>query len=153
MLSGEGFLRALFMCGAVVLVVFCVLGLRVLWEDEGKLSAQISHAAAQSSEETDPRIQQLLDRYGDVQCTDFDTRQQAQEVFDLDQILFGDALDPDINEIACDEEDFFGRLSTTDSLLKAGGPETSPVPLMPDGACPKEYPLQRDGACHSSNTG
>ncbi len=53
-------------------------------------------AAAQTSDaNVDQQIQQLLDRYGDVQCSDFDTQQQAQEVFELDQILVGDALDPD----------------------------------------------------------
>ncbi len=50
------------------------------------------------------KVQPLLDRYGNnVECTDFDNRQQAQEVFALDQILFGDALDPDINGATCDE--------------------------------------------------
>lgn len=106
--------------------------------------------AAQSSQDVDQRIQQLLDQYGDVQCTDFDTRQQAQEVFDLDQILFGDALDADINEIACDEQDFFGRLGDQDTLLEAGGPEQGPIPLMPNGSCPKEYPIQQGTACYSS---
>lgn len=138
----EGLLRALFICG-VVLALVGVLGLRLFWEEGGKLVASI-----QPSQDTDQRIQQLLDQYGDVQCADFDTRQQAQEVFDLDQILFGDALDPDINEVACDEENFFGRPGDTDSLLKAGAPETGPVPLMPDGSCPKEYPLQQGGSCN-----
>jgi hypothetical protein len=52
------------------------------------------------------RVQRLLDRHGNVECTDFESRQQAQEAFELDQIPFGDALDADINGTACDEEDF-----------------------------------------------
>lgn len=33
------------------------------------------------------------------------------------------------------------------SLLKAGGPDDGPVPIMPDGSCPKEYPVRESGAC------
>lgn len=146
--------RALFLCGAVVLVTTCVFGVRIfsLAGSEERSGFPVARAA-QPSQDVDQKIQQLLDQYGDVQCTDFDTRQQAQEVFDLDQILFGDALDADINEIACDEQDFFqdffGELGDQDTrLLEAGGPENGPIPLMPDGTCPKEYPIQRGTACH-----
>lgn len=34
-----------------------------------------------------------------------------------------------------------------DDLLRAGGPETGPVPLMPSGECPAEYPRRRGDAC------
>jgi hypothetical protein len=34
-----------------------------------------------------------------------------------------------------------------DDLLRAGGPETGPVPLMPTGECPVEYPEQHGDAC------
>ena len=33
-------------------------------------------------------------------------------------------------------------------LMNAGGPKAGPVPLMPGGGCPKEYPVQRQGACY-----
>jgi hypothetical protein len=36
------------------------------------------------------------------------------------------------------------------NLFKAGGPRSGPVPLMPDGGCPFEYPVKRDGACYAS---
>ena len=36
----------------------------------------------------------------------------------------------------------------TRRLLEAGGPTDGPVPAMPDGGCPKEYPVERSGACH-----
>ena len=32
--------------------------------------------------------------------------------------------------------------------LNAGGPEAGPLPLMPSGSCPKEYPEMRDNACY-----
>jgi hypothetical protein len=31
----------------------------------------------------------------------------------------------------------------------AGGPRDGPVPLMPGGGCPFEYPVERGGACYS----
>lgn len=34
--------------------------------------------------------------------------------------------------------------------FNAGGPKVGPVPPMPDGSCPKEYPDQRGGACYAA---
>jgi hypothetical protein len=103
------------------------------------------------NQDPDQRIQQLLDRYGDnVQCTDFETQHQAQDVFEADQILFGDALDSDVNGTACDEGDFFGSRSRRETLLAAGGPETGPVPLMPDGQCPGEFPTKDQRSCYAT---
>jgi len=34
------------------------------------------------------------------------------------------------------------------NLLDAGGPTSGPVPLMPEGGCPREFPTIRDGACY-----
>jgi hypothetical protein len=165
-------LRTFFVCAAVIIVATSAVLGRLVWDirDAREMrpdisitqAAQIEEAqqpgppsSAQSpaqeqpgdKQDVDQRIRQLLDRYGDVQCTDFDNQQQAQDVFEQDQILFGDALDSDINGIACDEEDFFhGR---TDTLLKAGGPNKGPLPLMPDGSCPTEYPLRQSNSCFS----
>jgi hypothetical protein len=36
----------------------------------------------------------------------------------------------------------------TRRLLEAGGPQYGPVPAMPGGGCPKEYPVERSGACY-----
>ena len=33
------------------------------------------------------------------------------------------------------------------TTMDAGGPERGPVPLMPGGGCPEEYPVERGGAC------
>jgi hypothetical protein len=100
-------------------------------------------------DEADQKVQQLQEQYGDVQCTNFESQQEAQEVFELDQILFGDELDEDVNGIACDEGDFFSNQNSGDSLLQAGGPDDGPLPLMPGGGCPREYPLEVSGACYS----
>jgi hypothetical protein len=78
-------------------------------------------------------------------------------------------LDPDGNGIACDElrsasggqSASTGSASTQPSvdggsqlldrygnLLDAGGPTSGPLPLMPNGGCPREFPTMRDGACY-----
>jgi hypothetical protein len=148
-------------CTAVVIAVVSVIAGRVAWEtrDAGEAKeAEISVAQAAQVEDgggndqdADQRIQQLLDRYGNVECTDFESRQQAQDVFELDQILFGDALDSNINGTACDGEDFFvGQNNSAQSLLEAGGPGDGPVPLMPGAGCPKEFQLQKGNACYSA---
>lgn len=33
------------------------------------------------------------------------------------------------------------------TLMDAGGPADGPVPVMPDGGCPEEFPLLQSGAC------
>ena len=78
-------------------------------------------------------------------------------------------LDPDGNGIACDELRGAGGsqsasagsaspqpsvdggsqlLDRYGNLLDAGGPTSGPVPLMPEGGCPREFPTKRDGACY-----
>lgn len=78
-------------------------------------------------------------------------------------------LDPDGNGIACDElrtghqrhSASTGRalpqpsvdggsqlLDRYGNLLEAGGPSSGPVPLMPDGGCPREFPAMQEGACY-----
>lgn len=34
------------------------------------------------------------------------------------------------------------------TLMNAGGPATGPIPLMPGGGCPAEFPVQSGGACY-----
>ena len=82
-------------------------------------------------------------------------------------------LDPDGNGVACDQllGGGGGSSSPTASvgsasaqppltgasqspspnadLFEAGGPSNGPVPLMPGGECPFEYPVERGGACYS----
>jgi hypothetical protein len=88
----------------------------------------------------------------------------------LDQGVPGASrLDPDGNGIACDEllsagggqPASAGRASPQPSvdrgsqllnrygnLLEAGGPTSGPLPLMPDGGCPREFPTMREGLCY-----
>ena len=40
------------------------------------------------------------------------------------------------------------RPRQTHDLLDAGGPTNGPVPLMPDGDCPAEFPAKHAGLCY-----
>ncbi len=149
----------LIMCGVVALVIAGGVVGRLAWEsgsmadDVEEISAQrmAQSSGDQRTSQADQRVQQLQEQYGDVQCTDFESQQEAQEIFELDQILFGDELDSDVNGVACDEGAFFNNRSSGGNLLQAGGPDDSPLPLMPNGGCPREYPMKASGACYSSN--
>ena len=160
-------MRALVLCGAMALVTTCFVVGHLAWEGRDDAGAGIpalrvaeaqnkgaSSGATRNNGKTPPDVQRLLDQYGRPQCSDFDNQQQAQAVFEQDQILFGDALDSNINGIACDEGNFFGQKGSQSSpkseLLKAGGPQDGPVPLMPDGKCPKEYPVNIGNACYAA---
>jgi hypothetical protein len=37
------------------------------------------------------------------------------------------------------------------NLFDSGGPTVGPAPLMPDGGCPKEYPIKRADACYTES--
>ena len=38
--------------------------------------------------------------------------------------------------------------ATPNPLMGSGGPKYGPVPLMPGGRCPKEYPVKRGDGCY-----
>ena len=136
-------------CGMIVLATVCLLVGRVLWElgADTKEAGTISFAQAA---QPGSAAQGGTPSGSSVQCSDFETRQQAQSVFEQDEILYGDALDSNINGVACDEGNFFdGPRNQGGDLLEAGGPTAGPVPLMPDGGCPEEYPVERAGACYA----
>ena len=38
----------------------------------------------------------------------------------------------------------------TSPLMESGGPEDGPVPPLPSGGCPEEFPVEKDGACLAS---
>lgn len=46
--------------------------------------------------------------------------------------------------------DSSGTTSSSGTLLEAGGPENGPVPPMPDGGCPEEFPTEKEGACYTA---
>jgi hypothetical protein len=88
----------------------------------------------------------------------------------LDQGAPGSSrLDPDGNGVACDQLLSAGGSPSASagsaspqptltggsqspplnaSLFEAGGPKTGPVPLLPGGKCPFEYPVKQGNACY-----
>jgi hypothetical protein len=116
--------------------------------------------------ESDPRTQRASPQEREFVLAFLQTYVQRL----LDQGVPGASrLDPDANGIACDQllsagsgqSARAGRASPRPSvdggsqlldrygnLLEAGGPTSGPLPLMPDGGCPREFPTMRDGACY-----
>lgn len=41
-----------------------------------------------------------------------------------------------------------GQQQQGGQLMNAGGPADGPIPVMPGGSCPTEFPVERDGACY-----
>jgi hypothetical protein len=122
--------------------------LRVVWESFDK------PAQAQSVAEGD--------RYD---CGDFTYQEEAQRIFDQNPSdPYGLDEDDGVDDgIPCETLPHRpGGLSIPPDtggggpipgnppggLLNFGGPENGPVPLMPDGECPVEYPVQRGEVCY-----
>lgn len=63
--------------------------------------------------------------------------------------IASDAADYTIDVQDCGEVVSTGgqQFSSDTVLLEAGGPEEGPVPPMPDGRCPKEFPIKAGDAC------
>ena len=98
-------------------------------------------------------------------CADFATQEEAQAVYDQDPSdPYG--LDGPIGEtsdgepgVACEELASGGSPSPTPSpssdpyqysttpLFESGGSSSGPVPPLPTGGCPGEFPVERDGGC------
>lgn len=101
----------------------------------------------------------------DLDCDDFATQADAQAVYDADP-SDPNRLDADDDGIPCEEDGDGGgtddgaaddqyddtAIVTTppkrDDLLEARGPRSVPVPLMPDGDCPPEFPDEKAGGCY-----
>lgn len=41
-----------------------------------------------------------------------------------------------------------GQQQQAGQLMNAGGPADGPMPLMPDGGCPAEFPVEKNGSCY-----
>jgi hypothetical protein len=106
-------------------------------------------------------------------CASFGSQESAQAELDRDP-RDPNNLDPDGNGQACDDYPYGTsgtnsaspssaspgessnsasaspkpRPQNSDDLFNSGGPTNGPVPLMPDGGCPVEYPVQHNGLCY-----
>lgn len=100
-------------------------------------------------------------------CASFGSQESAQAELDRDP-SDPNNLDPDGNGQACDDYPYgtsgtnsasptsstpsnasaSPRPQKSENLFDSGGPEEGPVPLMPDGGCPVEYPVKNNGLCY-----
>ena len=51
---------------------------------------------------------------------------------------------------AANQHDDGAGSGDSDDLMEAGGPTSGPVPAMPDGGCPVEYPLSQATGCYAN---
>ncbi len=140
----------------VVLVLAGGFTLRMAWEE---LAYPTTPAFAQT------------DQYD---CVSFGSQESAQAELERD-LSDPSNLDPDADGIACEEYDYGGGGGSptatasaaaqdkyltaaseqyqkdlgSDNLFDAGGPAAGPVPPMPDGSCPPEFPTKQNGACYT----
>lgn len=139
----------------VVLILACGFTARIGWEFVAGPESTIRTAQAQTS---------------DLDCSDVSTQAEAQAVYDQDP-SDPNRLDEDDDGIACESlpegdgssgggdetaaQDQYDNGTTTTTtqdqevgdLMNAGGPATGPVPMMPGGGCPEEFPVERDEGC------
>jgi hypothetical protein len=104
-------------------------------------------------------------------CASFGSQESAQAELERD-MSDPSNLDPDANGIACADYDYGTGTTTTTTttaaqdqyggaatdqyqqdlgngdLFSSGGPSSGPVPLMPGGGCPPQFPTEQDGACY-----
>ena len=116
---------------------------------------------------TDPATPALAQGSDLYDCASFGSQQSAQAELERNPSDPSN-LDPNGNGIACENYDYgFASASTTATssptvkatptaaqsqdpgkLFDSGGPTGGPVPLMPDGSCPPEFPIKQNGACY-----
>ena len=152
---------------AVALALSGAFGLRLGWElVEGPADPTPISVAPVSSETVGPAVE-LAQSGGtgggdgtDLDCTDFNSQQEAQAALDADP-SDPNNIDQDGNGLPCEDANLPDDSSTSqngpqnsgqqDDLLSAGGPALGPIPVMPGGRCPEEYPVERNGACYVQN--
>jgi hypothetical protein len=97
-----------------------------------------------------------------LNCSDFQYQEDAQAVYNADPSdpngLDGPpgAASTGIPGKACEElpaktvDSKAGDPAAIGLILSSGGPTTGPVPLMPNGSCPREFPDKQPEGCYSS---
>ena len=133
----------------IALVLVGGFTLRMAWEE---LASPTTPAFAQT------------DQYD---CQSFGSQESAQAELERD-LSDPSNLDADDDGLACEDYDYgvsgvsptasptaTGTTTGTappttppDSILDSGGPERGPVPPLPSGGCPDEYPVERDSTCY-----
>ena len=160
----------------VALLVVCAMAARLAWAvaydvEEGAplpgmgiaYAAQIDEDLFDCSdfESQEDAQEQLLDGDPYVLDEDGDGTACNEEGVDLASQQTDASQYSGDEEYQYADEYQYGSLassSSTDSnattasgtLLEAGGPEAGPVPTLPGGGCPDEFPTEKDGACYAA---
>ena len=153
---------------ALILLIGCALIARLTWELAGDPAAPTPIDASFASSRGGGSGAELAqanttgDGAADLDCEDFSSQQEAEATLNADP-SDPNNIDEDGDGVPCEGENLpdasqgpSGQQATgaqyqgDASLMNAGGPPKGPVPLMPDGNCPKEYPVERSGACYTS---
>jgi len=79
------------------------------------------------------QVRQIAQRY-----------QTTDDPIEQDRGSTGQDREPGPQSRSADEDESDGL----DELLEAGGPEEGPVPMMPGGGCPTEFPIKQGNACY-----
>jgi hypothetical protein len=125
----------------IALILACGFTARVAWAyigDDGKGSV-VSVSRVATSEE----IAQTDTTAAEDQYSDDVTDREVQEQFDIE---VQNSDEQYIDQYADQYEDQYGDEGT---LMEAGGLSDGPVPLMPGGDCPPEFPIKLSQACYA----
>jgi hypothetical protein len=110
-------------------------------EDQYDCASFGSQASAQAEYDRDPSDPSNLDDDDDgIACEDYDYGAGGGET-----TTYTAAPQQDDAGAAQDQ---YQRDTGNGDLMNAGGPSSGPVPVMPDGGCPREFPVERNGACY-----
>jgi hypothetical protein len=164
----------------VALLVVCVVAARLAWAvaydgDEGAPAGiGVAHAAQtdedlfdcsdfESQEDAQEQLLDgdpyVLDEDGDgTACNEVGVELAAQQTDDSSQYSGDDEFQYADDDQYSDQYDSLPSSGSADSngtsasgtLLEAGGAGTGPVPTMPGGGCPEEFPTEKDGACYAA---
>jgi hypothetical protein len=79
-----------------------------------------------------------------------DLTDDTEDIEDIDDLssLDQDSVEQDRETISPDQSPSENRRAERRKLLEAGGPDKGPVPPMPGGGCPTEFPVEQGKACY-----
>jgi len=114
-----------------------------------------SQQSAQAALERDPSDPNGLDADGNGRaCDDYDntTTSNTQSSASPGSTSTDDSsmssASPGSSSSSSPSPSSSSRSEGNRNLLDAGGPTSGPVPLMPDGTCPPEFPTKQENLCY-----
>lgn len=124
----------------VALVLACGFTARVAWAyiDFASLSVGLDSARVANAQETG----------GDISVSEDDATGSTSSDAQGTTTSASDQYEGQTG--AADQyDDGTGTTPGRDSLMEAGGPRDGPVPPLPGGGCPVEFPVERASGCYT----